>query len=232
MGPIRSRESVFSFLKGNYNILMLSLIFLYVFRPYDYGGLYNGTWKLWLVGSILFSIFNARHSRFIRALAVLLATPSALFSWALPFEPTPTISMGISGSTTLFLTLAVVSILKNVIVSARVTIETFRGVISVYFLFAFLFAYLFLFIETLMPGSFLIRGDIIPVFPKETLYFCEMLYFSFGTILTIGFGDIVATQNFSQTAAVIEGILGQLYIVLLVGRLVSVYSLAHDKTPS
>ncbi len=229
MGYIRSRESFFSFLKGNYNILMMSLIVLYILRPYDYGGMYNSFWKLALVGSILFAIFKAHHSPFVRIAALLLAIPSVFFSWTLSLDPTKAISFGITSSTALFLTLAAISILKDVILKARVTLETLRGVVCVYFLFAFLFAYLFLLIELLDPGSILIRGEIVPVFPNETLYFCEMLYFSFGTILTIGFGDIVATKNLSQTAAVIEGILGQLYIVMLVGRLVSVYSFSSDR---
>jgi hypothetical protein len=224
-----NKESIFSFIRGNYNILMLSLIFLYIVRPYDFGPLYNGIWKLALISSITFAIFNARHSLLIRTSILLLAIPSTLFSW-LSYHETKPIIIGITVSTICFLTIAALSILKDVILKARVTLETLRGVISVYFLFAFLFAYVFLLIETIIPGSILIRGEAVPVIPKVTLYFCEMLYFSFGTILTIGFGDIVATKNFSQTAAVIEGILGQLYIVMLVGRLVSVYSLP-DKQP-
>jgi hypothetical protein len=161
----------------------------------------------------------------MRTLIVLLAIPSVLFSWISDFDETKSIVVGITISTVIFLIVSAICILRDVIIKARVTLETLRGVVCVYFLFAFLFAYLFIAIEVVVPGSILIRGAVVPVFPEVTPYFCEMLYFSFGTLLTIGFGDIVATKNLSQTVAVMEGIIGQLYIVMLVGRFVSVYSL-------
>ena len=56
-----------------------------------------------------------------------------------------------------------------------------------------------------------------------------MLYFSFITLLTIGYGDIVAIKDVGQTATVIEGIIGQFYVAILVARLVAVYSFYSDK---
>jgi hypothetical protein len=227
----QSKQSVSHFVQGNYNILMIVLILSYILRPCDYGGLYNSIWKSCLVGAIVFAIFNARHSIKVRSLVVLLAIPSVLFSWFSEFDESKPVVVGIVISTVIFLTVCAIFILKDVMLKARVTLETLRGVVCVYILFAFLFAYLFIAIEVMVPGSILIRGSILPVFPDVTLYFCEMLYFSFGTILTIGFGDIVATKNLSQTVAVMEGIVGQLYIVMLVGRFVSVYSLGNRDKP-
>lgn len=234
MGLHQSKQSIFRFIQGNYNILMIILILSYILRPCEYGTLYNSVWKFCLVSSIVFAIFNARHSRIIRSITVLLAIPSILYTWVSAYDQSFPIMTGITFSTAIFLTFCASSILKDVIIKARVTLETLRGVVCVYFLFAFLFAYLFLFIELVIPGSILIRGQIVPVLPDVSLYFCDMLYFSFGTLLTIGFGDIVAAKNISQTAAVMEGIIGQLYIVMLVGRFVSVYSFGsdrHDRSP-
>jgi hypothetical protein len=173
---------------------------------------------------MIFAIFKGKHSLFVRASALILGIPSIIFSGLTGFDDSDFVVTGIVFSTVLFFAVCVVSILKDVLLEARVTLETLRGIVCVYFLFAFLFAYIFLFIELMNPGSLLIRGEILPVLPNVTSYFCEMLYFSFVTLLTIGFGDIVAAKNLSQTAAVIEGIVGQLYIVMLMGRFISVYS--------
>ncbi len=56
-----------------------------------------------------------------------------------------------------------------------------------------------------------------------------MLYFSFVTLLTIGYGDITAVKDTAQTAVIMEGIIGQFYIAILVARIVSIYSFFSDK---
>jgi hypothetical protein len=56
-----------------------------------------------------------------------------------------------------------------------------------------------------------------------------MLYFSFVTLLTIGFGDIVAVKDPSQTACVLEGLIGQFYIAILVSKIVAIYALRSKR---
>ena len=51
----------------------------------------------------------------------------------------------------------------------------------------------------------------------------DLLYFSFGTLTTSGFGDIVPVTRVAQTAAMIEGIVGQLFMAILIARLVGIY---------
>jgi hypothetical protein len=55
-----------------------------------------------------------------------------------------------------------------------------------------------------------------------------MLYFSFVTLLTIGYGDIIPVNDIAQTAVVFEGMIGQFYVAILVARLVSLYSLSDQ----
>lgn len=56
----------------------------------------------------------------------------------------------------------------------------------------------------------------------------DLLYFSFITLLTVGFGDIIAVKDTAQTAVVFEGMIGQFYVAILVARLVSLYSLSDQ----
>ena len=55
------------------------------------------------------------------------------------------------------------------------------------------------------------------------------MYFSFVTLLTIGYGDITALKDLAQTCSILEGIAGQFYIAILVSRLVAVYSFYEHK---
>lgn len=216
------------FFTANYNILLIFLFLLFVLRPYDYHELYIGAWKTFLTVTLIVSIFNCDHQRPTKIAISILAIPTLIFSWVALLDQTTPILITIAILTVLFMIVCTGSILYHVVLGARVTIETLRGVICAYFLIAFIFSYVYLIMEYISPGTFLIRGEVIPVLP-QTRYFSDMLYFSFTTLLTIGFGDIVAVQEWGQTAVVVEGIIGQFYIAILVARLVSVYSFYSDK---
>jgi voltage-gated potassium channel len=83
-------------------------------------------------------------------------------------------------------------------------------------------------IEYIVPGSFhLLERDTSFVTYSRDL--AQMMYFSFVTLLTIGFGDITPLKDVAQTAVVIEGIIGQFYVAILVARIVSVYAFFSDK---
>ena len=216
------------FFTANYNILLMLLFLLFVSRPYEYNEIYVGIWKTFLTVTLIVAIFNCNHPQTTKMVISILAIPTLIFSWlALAHQTIPVlITTGIL--TALFMLICACSILYHVVLGARVTIETLRGVICAYFLVAFIFAYIYLLMEYISPNTFLIRGEALPILP-QTRFFSEMLYFSFVTLLTVGFGDIVAIKEWGQTVVVIEGIVGQFYIAILVARLVSVYSLLTDK---
>lgn len=216
------------FISGYYNLLLTFLILLFIFRPYDESLLYLAVWKFFLIGVFLSVVFSHKHHYTIKTIAVMLAIPSVLLSWINLLYNMDIAFIGNVVSTTLFMILCTGSIIRNVLIRARVTLETLKGVICAYFMVAFAFAYIYYLIEYLFPGSFHFIHPPSSVF-AYTHNLSEMLYFSFTTLLTIGYGDITAIKPIGQTAAVIQGIIGQFYIAILVARLVAVYSLYPDK---
>ncbi len=72
-------------------------------------------------------------------------------------------------------------------------------------------------IDRMFRGSFSMRGSIGPLKPMD------LLYFSFSTVSTTGFGDIIAITRPARTACTIEMIIGQLFIAILIAKLVGVY---------
>jgi voltage-gated potassium channel len=215
------------FFKGCYNLLLISLLLLFVFRPYDRGSAYVVVWKLLFTFTLLSALFNCNHNRVTRWIATIFGLPAFILTWAGMLYPLQPIYLANVLSTVIFLTICTTSIVYDVVLRARVTLETLRGVICAYFLVAFVFAFLYFMLEHLIPGSFYFsQQDRVPSF---TYSMSEMIYFSFGTLLTIGFGDVTPTADLTQTFVVIEGIIGQFYIAILVARLVSVYSFYADK---
>jgi voltage-gated potassium channel len=213
---------------GYYNYLLLFLVLLFAFRPYEQGIAYFAIWKFFFTCTFLTAIFNSKHHRGIKLIAIVLVIPTLTFSWLELVSPLKSLFILNVLCTIGFLGICTSSMLFNVILHAKVTLETLRGVVCGYFMVAFLFAYIYFLIEYLIPGSFhLIERDISFITYSRNL--SSMMYFSFVTLLTIGFGDITPLLNLSQTGVVIEGIIGQFYIAILVARIVSVYSFLADK---
>jgi hypothetical protein len=63
--------------------------------------------------------------------------------------------------------------------------------------------------------------------------FVDWIYFSFCTLSTVGYGDIVPTSRLSRTLAIGEGISGQLFLAILIARLVAMQvSATNDRQAS
>lgn len=215
------------FFSGYYNALLLCVILLFVFRPYDRGIIYLGIWKCLLTTVFIAAVFNCKHPKFVKIITIILMIPALLLTWINLFHPRELFFVTDAACTALFLIIITSSIVSDVVVRARVTLETLRGVICAYFMVAFAFAYIYYLIEYVTPGSFHLINRL-PAFAYNQ-YLAEMLYYSFITLLTVGFGDITPLRDVGQTATVIEGIIGQFYIAILVARLVSVYSLYSSR---
>jgi hypothetical protein len=82
---------------------------------------------------------------------------------------------------------------------------------------AVLWSFIFAIINHANPRSFSVRGEIV------LLDFSDLIYFSISTLTTTGFGDIVPIERAARSASVVEAIIGQLFIAILIAKLVGVY---------
>ena len=115
-----------------------------------------------------------------------------------------------------------VAILTEVLRAGEVTSHLVVGAVCVYLMLALVWTFLYYAIEALAPGAILVRGQpfsgagALPVADAEGI---KMLYISLASISTLGNGDIPVTFLARQLAAV-EAITGQLYLAVLIARLV------------
>jgi hypothetical protein len=91
------------------------------------------------------------------------------------------------------------------------------GAAAAYLMIGILWCFVYALIELERSQTFLVRGA------AEKLELTELLYFSFSTLTTIGFGDIVPITRGAQVAAILEGIVGTLFLAILIAKLVGVY---------
>jgi len=91
------------------------------------------------------------------------------------------------------------------------------GAAAVYLMMGILWCLIYAITAIPDASAFLVRGE--PV----NLSVTDLLYFSFSTLTTIGFGDIVPITRAGQVAAILEGIIGTLFLAILIAKLVGVY---------
>jgi voltage-gated potassium channel len=104
--------------------------------------------------------------------------------------------------------------LRRVLRQRRVTYETVLGALCTYVLLGLLFAFVYLAVNDL-AGPFFSQPE-----PHRQ---SEYLYFSFVTLTTLGFGDLSPDVGLPQALTVIEALSGQIFLVTMVARLVTVW---------
>jgi voltage-gated potassium channel len=123
-------------------------------------------------------------------------------------------------ATPLFLFWVCGMLLRDIVMrSDTVTADVILGAVNVYLMIGVGFAFIYGLIEHLQPGSFTGIEELASA-TDHVLYF---LYFSFITMSTLGYGDISPITPHGMTATYIEAIFGQMYLAILVARLVSMY---------
>lgn len=157
----------------------------------------------------LFWLSAALFALTVVAYGILLLSPTRLM----------TVVLGvISGA---FMVATILSIVSYILQRDRITLDAVLGGLCVYLLIGATFTIIFLNIELLSPGSF----DFGPHGADlDMLQLYDLLYFySFVSLLTIGYGDIIPMSHLAQTLTVLEGMIGQFYIVFCVAVLVGMY---------
>jgi hypothetical protein len=105
--------------------------------------------------------------------------------------------------------------LRFAMCASQIDSEHLYAALSAYLLAGVFFALSYWLIEQLLPGSFAGPGDFSRV---------GALYFSFVTLATLGYGDIVPRTDVARGLAIVEGVGGQLFLAVMVARLVSLYA--------
>lgn len=117
----------------------------------------------------------------------------------------------------LFTAVVIAGILDFIFKSEKVSREIIYAAILLYLLAALGWAYLYTFLELVDPASFNI--DI----SRADVNLAAFKYYSFVTITTLGYGDIVPVTEVAKAFAVLEAVVGQLYLVVAVAWLVGMH---------
>jgi hypothetical protein len=129
---------------------------------------------------------------------------AALFNWAMLLHALVYITV-------------IVLLLRYVFGPEVLDADRLWGAAAAYLMIGILWCFVYALVELERVQTFMVRGE------PANLQLTELLYFSFSTLTTIGFGDIVPLSRGAQMAAVFEGIVGTLFLAILIAKLVGVY---------
>jgi voltage-gated potassium channel Kch len=101
--------------------------------------------------------------------------------------------------------------------AASVDAEHLYAALSAYLMAGIFFGLFYWALEQIGPGAFVAGGEFSRM---------SALYFSFVTLATLGYGDIVPRTDVARGVAIVEGVGGQLFLAVMVARLVSLYARA------
>lgn len=211
------------FARGDsYGLLLVLLLVLYVMMAaFSYENLWLRFALSMMLAVVLLLTLHTSHvrSRAFRVIVVLMVLVEfGNFVQALANRS------GNDGSSFLMFALilaAPIVILNRIIRHETVTLETILGAICVFVLIGIAFAGIYAAVNDVEPTGFFAQE----VTPKSVDY----LYFSFVTITTVGYGDLTAGTSTGRVLVTFEALIGQIFLVTLVARLVSMYGTSQRR---
>lgn len=202
--------------------LLIFLLLIFIVSPFVVPYYYGPTILNVIAAAVLLSATYAvsrRRSFFIFALSMSIF--AIIMTFWLAVAPSFWLVIISHGTLVVVIIFFVTAILSYVLGSGKVTWDKIYGAICAYLLLGYAWTFAYSVIEETEPGSFTSLSSPVPHDLVSRVM--QLRYFSFVTLATVGYGDIVPHSQLARTTALLEAMLGQFYLVALVGRLVGLH---------
>ena len=181
--------------------------------------------EAFLTAVLITAIVANRGRRQVRIAGIAVAAVALPLNWATVFFHSPLLIIMAYSAGIAFLGMTAAMILISVLRDHLATIQAVVGAICVYLLIGLTWALMYSALEYAQQDAFIIPERSIVTRARdgrEMTSYSQMVYFSFVTMSTLGYGDMIPRTPPAQTMAWMQSVLGQLYLAVLVARLVSV----------
>lgn len=197
--------------------IMLAML-MFVLAPLQAVGVLAAHWFGIGFGMVLVSAVLALSRSIMAVSAILIAIALIVVATVLRLGQLSIVGLFLDASAWLItgVTLSIV-VARAVFAPGRVTFHRIIGAILLYLNIGLTFVALFAFVALLAPKAF----NGFPVLRDNLSVASHLIYFSFVTLTSVGYGDIVPLHPFARSLANIEAIIGQLYPATLLARLVT-----------
>jgi voltage-gated potassium channel len=115
----------------------------------------------------------------------------------------------------LIIGITIIELFKEILRTKIIDAHIISGAISIYILIGVFWYLLYMFLLMIDPDSFTFN------LPHTNKLSIDMLYFSFTTLTTLGYGDITPTSYTAKMWAMTEAMVGVMFLAVMIGRLIS-----------
>ena len=210
--------------------LLISILFLFLVTPlialFRHGVLILNAVAAIVLVTAAYALMEQKR---LFAAAVVLSAISIIATWLLLLTQQHWAALLSHCCVIVLITFFSVTILGYVLRAGSVTMDKIFAAICVYLLIGFAWTFIYALLDELHPGSFVALSTTSP--NDYVARYMEMRYFSSMTLTTVGYGDIVPHTPATRTWAALEAVVGQIYLTVLVARLVGLHIVhAHTKS--
>jgi len=201
---------------GRFLFLLISILLFFVIRPFlteRVGIAY--LMEIFLLLIFLSAVYAIRQKKSVFILALFLVLVMEILQLYSYLKGIPSLDMlsNILGGLLLAYTAAI--ILFHLFREDRITGDMIMGAICAYFLMGLVWAFVYSTLELFQPGSFQM--------PQGTVNQATFAYYSYVTLTTLGYGEITPISAPARSFAILEAMIGQLYLAVLIARLVGIH---------
>lgn len=199
--------------------LLSFIIFFFVVAPFFSKGAYTRlVLDLSLISLLAFSVYICSNNKKYFAVAIVLAFPALLRLYYFNSE-IDEITLIFN---CLFFSFTIFVLIRFLFTTTYVTTDVICAAISVYFLLGVFCGIIFTLLEYMLPGSFTLQQQV----SDSSFYSAfgpDLIYFSFVTLTTSGYGDIVPLSQPAKFLSILEAVMGQLYLTIMIARLIGMH---------
>jgi hypothetical protein len=206
-------------IEKRFTLLLMAFLVLFLVQP-----IFSGNQiLLTFMGDIVFSIvigtttYALSTRRQYMIFALLLGLPAIILRWLywVYLEQYLWVASYLLGiSVLLFCNFELLSFIMQV---KKVSQHTINAAICIYLSLGVAWGMAYILVETLSPGSF----TLAKLVNEPPALIMDMLYYSIVTLTTLGYGDITPVTPWAKNLSALEAVIGQVYLTVLVARLVS-----------
>jgi hypothetical protein len=173
-------------------------------------------------------IYAVSHRRDYVLVGFLMGAPAFALSLVITFGYSRSLATLTAQSLLqlLFYVYTIVILLNYLLRQYDVSMNTINGALCTYLLLGIFWANAYTLAELYVPGSFSVMQSPLKPGNESSAHahtFFHLVYFSFTTLTGVAYGDIVPTSDPARALAAAEGLTGQIYIAVLIARLVGIY---------
>jgi Ion channel len=207
---------------GRFIYLFFAQVLLLILFPYlETPGLPTALFRLLGVSAFLSCVYAVSEKRAQWITALALALPAGILNTIYVLKPSARAAVPTLICTLLFLIFTLAFLLRAVIKAEKVTHDTIYGAIYVYLMMAVVWGAAYMLLETIQPNAFAMD---IARHGNRGMDWSDCVFYSFVTLTTIGYGDIVPITAQARSLSILEAVSGTLYVAVLVARFVGLYA--------